>query len=217
MFDLVMKDFRVYTKMFLIWPPLFLLCTWFIHIIGRTNGLNGITVVFILLPISNLFQGDGLWQSNVLYSSLPYRRRSLVTARYFTVWLWMITVSLLLFGWHMILAISQPIMVQLPTVLLDFCIATLMTFIALPFIIRYGTLFGVILGSFVFAGLFALIFGIIVWFDLMENTTQFMQTIPVSSGLKTGIYAACTMLLLAVVTFISHVNSVRVFEKKDIG
>ncbi len=219
MLELVMKDFRVHKKQLLRMTLFFPTFTGALHLMGHKD-MELVPVIGISMLLSNLFAGDEPYQTNILFSSFPYRRSSIITARYITVWLGTIAAMFLSIGCELVAAAWQPgakaVSTTLPMTPTGYGMVVCIVMIVLPFIFLRGRLSFPILGAFTFAALFGPIM-LTPMTDFFYDVAHLAQRPPLGSGMKYAIDIALGIILLVLVTLVSRRISVRVFEKKDLA
>jgi ABC-2 type transport system permease protein len=221
MYELVLKDFRLNKMIYLInalWLPVY---AGMLLAIGYPEGMKVLPAVGIFLAVGNLFSLDEKGHSNMLFASLPYGRRSLVKARYISVWLIFIAVTLFFFGLEMVFGAWQPVyskvIDQLPMELVEFSVVSLlMMIIALPFMFRYGV-GGFFIGISVFLMFFVLLDAISDSVNVFTILRQSLNPMSWSVTMKAGMKIAITLFVLWTMTSISYLISARIFKKKDLG
>jgi hypothetical protein len=219
MYDLVLKDFRNNKRLFLSWLLWIPLWIGIDLLSGFTDSSTMWPLLACYLSVVMLFNGEESWKSNFLYASLPYTKRSLMTARYISVWIIMITASAFFIGadqaW-MSYAHGSAAVKSFPSLLLDFSFGPVLMLLTIPLIIRFGSTSGLLLGVLAFACT-ALLVLVSSWLGLLGAAQDLLNSLAHSAQMKNVFLALFALLVLLLGTLLSYRISGRVFERMDLN
>ena len=220
MYDLVKKDLRKNQMFLLTWILWFPLWIGLDYLFGpQGNVLKSTPVLASILSVQGMFGMEASWNANILYASLPYTRRTILAARYVSVWIVMVAAiiffSILVQVWAAIQGVNM--VVDYKSLLQAFLVGPSMVIFIIPFIIRFGDMKGNLLGAISCLACFGLLMLFGDWIGLLENIRMVVNSFSENPMLKYGVLFSFTFVMLLAFTFLSYRVALRMFQNKDLG
>jgi hypothetical protein len=224
-YHLIQKDFRL-NRGPLLGVLIFLSLVVFILKwtgMGHNNTmLPGLAIIFVIPPI---FSNNETVRSNIFSLSLPCSRNRLLAARYIFAWLVMLAIELYFSMMGAVLGRWLPefssLNAEYPMTVVQFTLFPLMMLSGLPFVIRFGSDWGYLLGI---LGQTVIVVGItfgVMWLlpglNPVDGVRGLLHAISSQESVRAAILIASAVIGMLLASLISYRISARIFEKKDLG